>query len=220
MRRIWSLWIFALGLALASCSQSAPPVEATEAGESAAQQQGQWMIKADLAESCSCNVSCPCMFGSPSTHESCRGSRLVRIEQGRFGDVQLDGINVVVTFSMGEWVRYYVDDKASQQQAEAASQLISAAFPSYERWGVESSQKASVRFEQSDSLLSFGVPESEVKMEVVTGEDGKPVRIENLNSFPNLIQYRSIHNRHSSGGHKFEYTGTNGFLTQFNSSGD
>lgn len=218
MRGIWSLWIFAFGLALAGCSQSAPPVEATSTEEPDRQQQGMWMLKAEVAESCSCNVSCPCMFGSPPTHEYCRGSRLVRIEQGRFGDVRLDGINVVATFSMGEWVRYYVDEKASREQAEAAGKLISAAFPSFARWGVESSQKASVKVEQSDSILYFGVPESEVKMEVMSGEDGKPVRIENLNNFPRLTQYRSIHNRHSSGEHKFEYTGTNGFLTHFNSS--
>ncbi len=214
MRGKRSLSVFILGIAALGCSQPAPPAEAPPVEEPVAQHQGQWMIKAEVAESCSCNVTCPCLFGSPSTHEYCRGSRLVRIEEGRFGDVRLDGFNVVATFSMGEWVRYYVDDKASPEQAEAASQLISAVFPSIAGWGVESSQTAAVNVEQSDSMLSFAVAESEVKMEVMQGKDGKPVRIENLPSFPSLIQYRAIHNRHASSDHEFEYKGTNGFLAK------
>ncbi|MEE8584372.1 MAG: DUF1326 domain-containing protein [Acidobacteriota bacterium] len=218
MRLKWSQWIFILGFVLLGCSQPAPPAEEPPAQEPAGRHRGQWMLKAEVAESCSCNVSCPCMFGSPATHEYCRGSRLVRIEEGRYGHVRLDGLNVVATFSMGEWVRYYVDEKASQEQAEAAGKLISAAFPSFARWGVESSQKAAVHVEQTDSVLYFAVPESEVKMEVMAGGNGQPVRIENLpNFFPSLIQYRSIHNRHASSDHEFDYTGTNGFLAKFTS---
>ena len=213
----WSLCLFLLGFVLLGCSQSAPPAEALSAQEPAGQGRGQWMLKAEVAEACSCNVSCPCMFGSPATHEYCRGSRLVRIEEGRYGHVRLDGLNVMATFSMGEWVRYYVDEKASPEQAEAAGKLISAAFPSFGRWGVESSQRAALKVEQTDSVLYFAVSESEVKMEVMAGGNGKPLRIENLPNYPSLIQYRSIHNRHASSDHEFDYTGTNGFLAKFTS---
>ena len=49
----------------------------------------QWAIKADSAESCSCNLPCPCHFGSPPTHSYCKATGLIEIKKGYYGDVRL-----------------------------------------------------------------------------------------------------------------------------------
>ena len=47
----------------------------------------EWAIHADYTESCSCNPSCPCVFGSPSTHGFCEGNNLIQVKKGHYGDV-------------------------------------------------------------------------------------------------------------------------------------
>jgi len=55
-------------------------------------------IKAGYTDSCSCQPSCPCLFGSAPTLGHCEGVTLVEIESGHYGDVQLDGINVLAVY--------------------------------------------------------------------------------------------------------------------------
>ena len=49
---------------------------------------------------------------------------MVEIKEGHYGDVRLDGISVVTTFRFGEWVKLYVSENATDEQAKAAAQLM------------------------------------------------------------------------------------------------
>ena len=37
----------------------------------------EWMLKADYVDACSCDMTCPCLFGGSPTHGYCKGATLV-----------------------------------------------------------------------------------------------------------------------------------------------
>ncbi len=51
-----------------------------------------WMIKGPKIASCSCDYGCPCEFNAPPTRAPCEGLECMRIEEGYFADVRLDGL--------------------------------------------------------------------------------------------------------------------------------
>jgi len=51
-----------------------------------------WSIRGDFVRNCSCDVGCPCDFLAPPTRHWCRGMAGMRINEGFYGDVALDGL--------------------------------------------------------------------------------------------------------------------------------
>ena len=52
-----------------------------------------WMMKGQIIIACNCDYGCPCnVNGRPSTGK-CEGGWTWHIEQGKYGDVKLDGLN-------------------------------------------------------------------------------------------------------------------------------
>lgn len=173
-----------------------------------------WALRADVAESCSCDPACPCMFGSPMTNETCEGSRLYEIAKGHLGDVRLDGLKVIVAFRVGKWARYYVSEGATDEQLEAVAPLISRASPVFDVdvLGVE---RAPIRVERTEERVVFSGPASSVEIERMKGLHGRPIKMQDL-PYPDLadyVQYESVENRYDAGGVSFEYSGTNGFTS-------
>ncbi len=185
-----------------------------------AQQPAQWALQADIAESCSCDPACPCMFGSPMTNETCEGSRLYEIKKGEFGGVTLDGLKVIATFSVGKWVKYYVSEDATDEQLKAVPSLISNASPVFDV-KVLSVEKGKISIERSPTRMKFAGPASSVEIEQMTGLDGNPVKIENLpfEDLVDYVQYKSVKNTHESDDANFEYSGTNGFTSRVDKKG-
>ena len=180
-----------------------------------------WAIKAEIAESCSCDPTCPCMFGSPPTREPCEGSRLYEIEKGHFGSVRFDGLQIVATFRVGKWVKYYVSDRATDEQLNAVEPLISRASPVFAALSVLAIEKVPVSVERTDTRVRFTAPASTVEIEVMQGRDGKPIEIHNLADvdLDAYKQYKSIENSHKSPKDSFHYSGTNGFTSRIDTRG-
>ena len=101
-----------------------------------------WTISGDYFENCSCEVVCPCTFSplgpllaQPSSQDgSCEVPLAFHIEQGRYGEVSLDGLNAVVALrtpgvmSEGDAaVALYIDDRADEQQQQALTAIFSGA---------------------------------------------------------------------------------------------
>src|SRR6516225_11714661 len=91
-----------------------------------------WKVAGSYFETCSCDVACPCIFLSPPTNGQCTAMLAWHIDQGRFGDTALDGLNAVVTIYSpghmmeGKWkIALYLDDKGSQAQQDALAQIFS-----------------------------------------------------------------------------------------------
>ncbi len=179
-----------------------------------------WAIKAEIAESCSCDPTCPCMFGSPPTRDPCEGSRLYDIEKGHFGDVSVDGLQVVATFRMGKWVKYYVSDRATDEQLKAVASLISRASPALDV-EVLTLEKVAISVERTDSRVKFTAPASTVEIEAIEGLDGTPIKIHNLpdSDLVDYAQYKSVENSHKSPKDSFHYSGTNGFTSRLDARG-
>ncbi len=99
--------------------------------------QTRWQIEGDYFENCNCDIVCPCLFsaGAPMTAQPTAGACEVpfafHIERGSFGDVSLDGLNVVVIFRtpgvMAEGnasVALYLDERADDRQREGLQAIF------------------------------------------------------------------------------------------------
>src|SRR5208283_1644890 len=55
-----------------------------------------WKIAGSYFEACNCNPACPCVFLSPPTSGDCTVLLAWHIDQGHFGEVNLDGLNTAL----------------------------------------------------------------------------------------------------------------------------
>lgn len=91
-----------------------------------------WRIKGPSLTSCNCDVGCPCQFNALPTHGNCRATMAIRVEEGHFGDVRLDGVTFGVLVAWpgpihegkGE-AQPIVDSSATPEQREAVLAIIS-----------------------------------------------------------------------------------------------
>ena len=172
-----------------------------------------WHFIATVAESCSCDVPCPCNWGSSPTRMPCDGNRLISMRSGHYGDVDLSSVAFLITFTMRGWSKIYVSDRVTAREMAAVEALLPLAFGPF-RQGMLSLTKAPLAIELAEQRVAYSVPESAVEMEVMRGK-GKAVKVLNLPNpaYQDYTQYRSVVLRHDSADHKFRYSGTNGFTS-------
>jgi hypothetical protein len=102
--------------------------------------QVQWHLSGDYFENCSCNVVCPCLVSTAApltarpTEGSCNVPLIFHVESGRYGDIALDGLNVVVilhapgVMADGNWsAATYIDQRADDKQTQAMAGIFSGA---------------------------------------------------------------------------------------------
>ena len=58
-----------------------------------------WHLKADYVETCNCDYGCPCNFDAFPTYGFCRALVLYHIREGNYGDIKLDGLDVIGVYS-------------------------------------------------------------------------------------------------------------------------
>ncbi len=182
--------------------------------------QAPWKLSATVAESCSCTVSCPCNFGGEPNRMPCEGNRMISIDQGNYGDVDLAGVQLLVTFNMRNWSKIYVSDKVSDRQMQAVEALLPLAFAGFHK-GMLSFTKAPITMEATETRVKFSGPESFVEMEVQKGLNGKAVKVLNLPSavFQDYTQFRSVVHTHNTAAHSWSHKGTNGFTSKWEAAG-
>lgn len=90
-----------------------------------------WEIQADELVNCNCAYGCPCQFNALPTHGNCEAIAAYKIEKGHFGDVKLDGLNVVGTFRWpgpiheGDGEAFLIiDERADDAQREALLSIL------------------------------------------------------------------------------------------------
>jgi hypothetical protein len=91
-----------------------------------------WHLTGDWFDVCKCNIPCPCTFAqSPSTGD-CEGVLAYHIRQGKYGDVTLDGLNLigVGAFEGNIWagetkavMGFFMDERANPEQREALQMI-------------------------------------------------------------------------------------------------
>ena len=55
-----------------------------------------WWMRGWLVGECNCDWGCPCNFDARPTHGFCDGMYSVLVREGRFGDVELDGVRFLM----------------------------------------------------------------------------------------------------------------------------
>lgn len=91
-----------------------------------------WKLSGTYFESCNCDVACPCVFLTAPTTGECMVFVGWHIDHGNFGDVKLDGLNIVAAVhSPGHMLQVkwklalYLDEKASPAQRDVLTQIFS-----------------------------------------------------------------------------------------------
>ncbi|WP_159593889.1 DUF1326 domain-containing protein [Chelativorans xinjiangense] len=90
-----------------------------------------WMIRGPEIGMCNCDWGCPCQFNAPPTRGNCRAVAGLRVDEGHFGDVRLDGLKAVAILAWpgaiheghGE-VLPIVDERASPEQRGALLTIL------------------------------------------------------------------------------------------------
>ena len=90
-----------------------------------------WSLSGTYLEACNCDAICPCRSidgsgGGRSTYGECTGSLSWRIERGMIGDLDVDGLCVVMVIwysddqprSPWNWV-LHLDERADAEQRRA-----------------------------------------------------------------------------------------------------
>ena len=96
-----------------------------------------WTVTGQYYETCSCDFVCPCIvtqLTATPTKGSCTFAMGFKIEQGKYGDLSLDGLGFIVVgftpeeMGKGNWsAGVIVDERANAEQREAIVAVASGA---------------------------------------------------------------------------------------------
>jgi hypothetical protein len=142
-------------------------------------------------ETCNCAAACPCVFLSDPTQGDCTVVIGWHIEQGKEGDVSLDGLNVAMAvlspgnMAQVKWkAALYIDDKANEDQHESLTKIFGgqagghpAALASHvgEILGVST---ATIDFNKDGKELTLKVGDlASASIEQMDGQGGEPINI-------------------------------------------
>jgi hypothetical protein len=87
-----------------------------------------WQLSGDWFDVCRCRVPCPCTFAQAPDDGKCDGILAWHINEGNYGDVKLDDLNVVAvgSFEGNIWageakpkMGFFIDERADDAQREA-----------------------------------------------------------------------------------------------------
>ncbi|MEX1140975.1 MAG: DUF1326 domain-containing protein [Thermoleophilaceae bacterium] len=162
----------------------------------------QWQITGDFVDFCKCAVPCPCSWGRPPSEGDCDGIIAWHVREGRYGDVELDGLNVVglgqfegniwddgVTMRAG----FVLDERADDAQRQALQTIFAGEAGGWPEMFVKTSlgemlglEVAPIEVEIADDSESWSVNIAGLaqgRSEVLTGPTslpGKAVRVQNI----------------------------------------
>jgi len=126
-----------------------------------------WHVAGDWFDVCKCSIPCPCTFAQSPTFGDCQGILAYHIRQGHYGEVSLDGLNLLGLgqFEGNIWagetkaiMAFFIDARADEAQRGALRQIWSGqagGFPAIfaeligEMRGIE---YAPIQFEIADDL--------------------------------------------------------------------
>lgn len=55
-----------------------------------------WSLKGQWFDVCRCAIPCPCSWAQPPDDGFCEGILIWHVNEGRYGTVKLDGLNVAM----------------------------------------------------------------------------------------------------------------------------
>lgn len=90
-----------------------------------------WNMKGTILQSCNCDYGCPCNFNAPPTDGHCEGQWTWHVEQGRYGEIDLSGLNFSVAADWPGTIHHgdgeavvLIDERANDVQRRAILNLL------------------------------------------------------------------------------------------------
>ena len=180
-----------------------------------------WAASATFTDSCCCDPSCPCLFGSAASLGHCDGVTLIEFHRAHYGKVNLDGVIVVAVYRSKRTMNYYVSDKATKPQTEAVVKLIPQYIPFYDLKKVSAVKNVPITVQRDAERIKVTTPHTNVEIVVMKGKGGAPIKLQNMpaEDFPapaflDHTQYKSVSLVHKGKDEEFDYEGTNGFVAR------
>lgn len=189
-------------------------------------------VEGDYFEACTCAVSCPCIFLSPATGDTCDLLFAWHIDEGAKDGVTLDGLNVMLAvrspkqMTDGGWTAaLYLDQRASDEQSAALGAIFSGQAGGHLAnvapliGSVAGVWPAPISFERSGTARRLAVGDvAEAEVAEIVGMDGtNPAVITNplLGAIAQPVrQARSSLVRYD-GAFQFETSNSNSFVAEF-----
>ena len=90
-----------------------------------------WYVEGIEFGNCNCDWCCPCQFESLPTQGHCQGFEVVRIDRGRFGEVDLKGLKAALLYAWpgpifkgGGELQAVIDERADERQRLALKTVL------------------------------------------------------------------------------------------------
>lgn len=191
-----------------------------------------FQVKGDYFESCTCDVSCPCIFLGPATKDACDVMLAWHIETGEMDGVKLKDLNVVMAvhtpkrMTDGNWkAALYVDERASAEQNKALTAIFAGQAGGHLAnlapliGTVTGVHSAPIQFEAKDGRRTVsGGDVLDMDVDELKGMDGTgPVVITNplLGAVTQPLRQAKSGKLSYQGDWKASAAGANGFITEF-----
>jgi hypothetical protein len=159
-----------------------------------------WTASGDWFDVCKCSIPCPCEFAQAPTYGDCDGVLAYHIKKGQYGEVSLDGLNVLAIgyFKGNIWAgetkfsgAFYFDERANEKQREALNMIFTGKAGGFMAefakllGEVKGIDYAPIKFEVSDDLSYWSAEISgkvAAKAEALTGPTTPPgKRVQTIN---------------------------------------
>jgi len=92
-----------------------------------------WNVSGDWFDVCKCNIPCPCLFAQTPSYGDCEGVMAYHIKHGQYGEISLDGLNVLILdyFKGNVWagetkvdIALFFDESANEEQRKALNMIF------------------------------------------------------------------------------------------------
>jgi hypothetical protein len=189
-----------------------------------------YRITGEYFETCTCDPACPCIFKSDPTRGHCNVALAWHIESGRYGEVELNGLNVVVmaastgNMSAAPWRgAMYLDERATTEQQQALQAIYSGLFGAM--FSEMTGPKAvAIAFAREGDTYSVRIPDVlAAAIEPLRGPKGNATKIAHmpLGVVDPVSTGRSLHHRYKDADlGEWDYpAGRNGFFAPFEYAG-
>ena len=189
-------------------------------------------VTGDYFETCSCDVSCPCIWLGPATNDVCDVLFAWHVRDGQKDGVDLSGLNAVMAvhtskrMTDGNWkVALYLDDTATPEQSEALGAVFSGGAGGHlaalgpligEVVGVA---PAPISFDRDGGSLKATVGDVlSMAAEELVGMDGANAAVITnplMGAVPQPVTQAKAGDTSYHGHWDAEFSGTNSFVTDF-----
>lgn len=160
-----------------------------------------WNVSGDWFDVCKCNIPCPCLFAQTPSYGDCEGVMAYHIKHGQYGEISLDGLNVLILdyFKGNVWagktkvdIALFFDESANEEQRKAMNMIFTGKAGGFMGQfanligDVRGLEYASIKFEMAEDLAywSAEIPGKVfAKGEALTGPMTPPgKRVQTINA--------------------------------------